>query len=180
MEKSNISSRKFSIPQNSVLFFRIYKNECEIEECGNYQHSVIFIENVLAVKITMISVKKPAANFRDKFRVNEHDKLLRKEQSMRSRLKTLFPNDDIEEKHSSLHFITDFKFKSRMLMIEIDEKGCVTGIQIMKKRQKELEDCGYYLIGIDPDKKDFNDYEEFGRLSAYIGESLKKTNRKIN
>ena len=43
-----------------------------------------------------------------------------------------------------------------------------------RKRQKELENFCYYLIRIDPDKKDFNDYEEFGRASAYITESIKK------
>ena len=33
---------------------------------------------------------------------------------------------------------------------------------------------GYHLIRINPDKIDFNDYEEFGRVSAYIAESIKK------
>ena len=33
---------------------------------------------------------------------------------------------------------------------------------------------GYHLIRINPDKIDFNDYEEFGRVSVYIAESIKK------
>ena len=47
-----------------------------------------------------------------------------------------------------------------------------------RKRQKELENFCYYLIRIDADKKDFNDYEEFGRVSAYITESIKKQTEK--
>ena len=62
-----------------------------------------------------------------------------------------------------------------MLMVEIDEKGhAVRYPDYEKIKQKELENCGYYLIRIDSDKKDFNDYEEFGRVSAYITESVKK------
>ena len=37
---------------------------------------------------------------------------------------------------------------------------------------------GYHLIRINPDKIDFNDYEEFGRVSAYIAESIKKQTEK--
>ena len=41
-----------------------------------------------------------------------------------------------------------------MLMLETDEKGYVDRDPDYKRnRQKELENCGYYLIRIDPDKK---------------------------
>ena len=43
-----------------------------------------------------------------------------------------------------------------------------------KRRQKELEKLGYHFIRINPDKIDFNDYGEFGRVSTYIAESIKK------
>ena len=66
-----------------------------------------------------------------------------------------------------------------MLMVEIDEKEHVDrDPDYESKRQKELENCGYYLSRIYPDKKDFNDYEEFGRASAYITESIKKQTEK--
>ena len=61
-----------------------------------------------------------------------------------------------------------------MLIVEIDEKGYVKrDTDHEKKRQKELEKIGYYLIRINPDKPGFNDYEEFGRVSAYIAKSIK-------
>ena len=68
----------------------------EIEECGKYQACRIFIKNTLAVEITMSSVKKKQiAILRDKFRLNQDDKVLRKQQSLGLRLKKLFPNEQL-------------------------------------------------------------------------------------
>ena len=54
-----------------------------------------------------------------------------------------------------------------MLAVEIDEKGHIDRyLDYEKKRKKELEKLGYYLIRINPDKPGFDDYEEFGRVSA--------------
>ena len=41
-----------------------------------------------------------------------------------------------------------------------------------------LENVGYYFIRINPNKPGFDDYEEFGRVSAYISESIKKQTEK--
>ena len=70
---------------------------CKIQECGKYQPCRIFIQNTLAVEITMNSVKIQAVIFRDTFGVNQHDEVLRKQQSLGLRLKKLFPNEDIIE-----------------------------------------------------------------------------------
>ena len=51
----------------------------------------MFVENTLAVEITMSSVKRHAAIFKNKFRVNQHDKVLRKQQSLGLRLKKVVP-----------------------------------------------------------------------------------------
>ena len=42
----------------------------EIQECGKYQPCRMFIENILAVEITMSAVKTQAAIFKSKFGVN--------------------------------------------------------------------------------------------------------------
>ena len=66
-----------------------------------------------------------------------------------------------------------------MLLVETAEKGHVDrNPDYKKKREKELEKLGYYLLRINPDKPGFNDYEEFGRVSAYIAESIKKQTKK--
>ena len=66
-----------------------------------------------------------------------------------------------------------------MLVVEIDEKDHVDrDADYEKKRQKELEKLDYHLIRINPVKIDFNDYEEFGKVSDYIAESIKKETKK--
>ena len=111
---------------------------CEIQECGKYQPFRMFIENTLAVEITMTAVKTKAAIFMSKFGVKQHDKVLRK----------------------------------RMEMDEKGHNGRPPNYE--KERREDLEKVGYYFIRINPDKIDFNDYEEFGRISSYIAKSTKK------
>ena len=82
----------------------------------------MFIENTSAVEITMSSVKTQAAISRAKFGVNQHDKVLHKQQSLNLRLKKLFPNEDIVEQYFALNYRTDFTFEKYMLVVEIDEK----------------------------------------------------------
>ena len=151
------------------------KMRCEIQECGKCQPCRMFIQNTLAVETTMSSVKTQAAIFKSKFGVKQHDKVLRKQQSLGLRLKKLFPSEDIIEEYFALHYRTDFTFKKHMLVVEIDEKGHADrDSDYEKRRQKELEKLGYHFIRINPDKIDSNDYEEFGRVSTHIAESIKK------
>ena len=63
---------------------------CEIQECGKFQPCRIFIKNTLSAKITMSSVKTQVAVFKSKFGVNQHNKALRKQQSLGLRLKKYF------------------------------------------------------------------------------------------
>ena len=51
-----------------------------------------------------------------------------------------------------------------MLVVEIGEKGeAERDPDYENKIQKELKKLDYHLIRINPDKIDFNDYEEFGK-----------------
>ena len=47
---------------------------CKIQNCGKYQPCRMFINNTLAVEITMSSVKTQAVIFKSKFGVKQHDK----------------------------------------------------------------------------------------------------------
>ena len=85
---------------------------CEIQQYGKYQPCRMFIENTLAVEITMSAVKIRAVIFRDKFGVNQHDKVLRKQQSFSLRLKKLFRSEDIIKEYFALHYRTDLLLKN--------------------------------------------------------------------
>ena len=132
------------------------KMRCEIQKCGKYQPCRMFIENTVAVEITMSAVKTVVVIFRGKYGVKQHDKVLCKQQSLGLRLKKLFLNEDIIEECFALHYRTDFTFKKHMLVAEIDEKGHADrDPNYEKRRQKDLEKLGYYFIRINPDKKRF-------------------------
>ena len=45
---------------------------CEVQECGNYQPCRVFIQNILAVQLTM-TAKNTSSYFKAKFGVNQHD-----------------------------------------------------------------------------------------------------------
>ena len=81
---------------------------CKIQECGKYQPCRMFIENTLAVEITMNAVKTQAITFRNKFGVNQHDKV---GLILSLRLEKLFPREDIIEEYFALHYKTNFIFK---------------------------------------------------------------------
>ena len=113
---------------------------CKIQECGKHQPCRIFIKNTPAVEITMSAVKTQAVIFREKFEVNPHKIVLRKQQSFGSRLKKLFQIQDIIEEHFALHYRTDFTFEKHGLLVEIDEKAHADRNSYYdKRRQKELE-----------------------------------------
>ena len=126
---------------------------CEIQEKGKYQPCRMFIDNTLAVEITMSAVKTQAIIFRDKFGVKKHDKVLRKQQSLGLRLKKSLSDENIIEEWFALHYRTDFTFKKHMLVVEIDEKGQnEKPPNFEKERHEDLEKAGYYFIRINPDK----------------------------
>ena len=128
MDKSKTLSKKLDIANiaDRTQYYspKLKKMRCKIQECGKYQPCRIFIKNTLAVEITMSAVKMQAAIFREKFGVNQHDKVLRKQQSLGLRLKKLFQNEDIIEEHFALHYRTDFTCKKHGLLVEIDERTC--------------------------------------------------------
>ena len=95
------------------------------------------------------------------------------------RLKELFPNEDIIEEYFVLHYKTDFTFKKHMLLVEIDEKGHnKRSPNYEKERQEDLGKVGHHFIRMNPDKPGFDDYQEFGRVSSYIAELIKKQTKK--
>ena len=62
------------------------------QECGNCRPCRIFIKFTLAVEIAKSPTKSQAAIFWDKFGVNQHDNVFRKQQSLDIWLKKLLLN----------------------------------------------------------------------------------------
>ena len=88
----------------------------------------------------------------------------------------VFPNKDIKEEYFSLHCRTDFTIEENKLVVEIYEKDHNDRDSDNERRsQKDLEKLGCYFIRINPDKPNFDEYEEFGRVQKYIEKSTKKS-----
>ena len=124
----------------------------------------------------MTAKKTQTAIFKAKLGVNQHDIVLHRQQSLGLRLKKLFPNKDTKEEHFALHYRTDFIIEENKLVVEIDEKDHDDkDLDYERRWQKELEKLGDNFIRINPDKPNFVEYEEFGRVQKYIEKSTKKS-----
>ena len=135
---------------------------CKIQDCCKYQPCRMFIENAAVVDITTNAVKTQAVIFRDKFRVKQLAKVLRKQQLLVLRHKKVFPNEDIIQEYSALNYRTDITFKKPGLVVEFDKIGHADrDPDYEKNRQKEQEKIDYYFIRINPDKKYVTGYEEW-------------------
>ena len=97
----------------------------------------MFIENILPVETTMSAVKTQSAIFKSKFGVNQHDKVLPKQQSLGLRLKKLLPNEKILQEYFALHYRTKFTLEKYMLVVDIDEKGHVDRDTDYEKKGKK-------------------------------------------
>ena len=86
----------------TIIPMNFKKIRCEIQEYGSYQPCRVFIQNILAVQLTM-TAKKQAAVFKAKFGVIQQGIVLHRQQSLGLRLKKFFPNKDIKEEYFTLH-----------------------------------------------------------------------------
>ena len=85
---------------------------------------------------------------------------MRRQQSLGLRLKELFLNKDVQE-YFALHYKTDFTIEEKKLVVEINEKDHDDrDPDYERRRQKELEILGYYFIRSNPDKPNFDEYQE--------------------
>ena len=58
----------------TIIPMNFKKIRCEIQEYGSYQPCRVFIQNILAVQLTM-TAKNTSSYFKTKFGVNQHDSI---------------------------------------------------------------------------------------------------------
>ena len=98
------------------------------------------------------------------------------EQSILSKIVTLFATKKIMLQHNVLGYRIDAYFPKYKLAIEVDEQGHNDrDIDYEIQRQKALEkELGCNFIRINPAKKHFNIFVETGKMENYITKSIKK------
>ena len=110
-------------PGHSNIASRTQYYPSEYKDCGDYQPCRTFLKEELAATIMMDTRTTKAVEFRAKFKVNQHDPVLTKEQSIGSKIVKAFPKEKIKEQFFVLNEKIDFYFPRYKLAIEIDELG---------------------------------------------------------
>ena len=73
------------------------------------------------------------------------------------------------------NYFVDLVFPAHVLGIEIDENGHLDRCKIEEeKREKVRKKAGFKIIRINPDKEDFDVFDEIGRIQNFIIELTKK------
>ena len=122
----------------------------------------------------------PAVDFKTKLGFDEYDPIITQEQSILSKIKTIFSAEKILLQHNVLGYRIDEYFPEYKLAIEIDELGHSTrdiGCEI--ERQKALEKkLNCELIRINPAKEKIDVFVEIDRTQNYIIKSIKRMTKK--
>ena len=80
------------------LKYRIQRQE--LQNCGNYQPCRIFLKESLAMQIIRDCRTTPAVNFRTKLGFSQHDPIMTQEQSILSKIVTIFAAEAIMLQHN--------------------------------------------------------------------------------
>ena len=92
-----------------------------------------------------------------------------------SKIKKIFKNHIINEQYRVDKYFIDLVFPVHKLGIEIDENNHSDRCKIKEgKREKIIkEETGFKIIRINPDKKDFDIFDEISEIEDFIYESGK-------
>ena len=148
-----------------------------LKDCDNHQPcSRRFLEEDFAMKITIYCRTTPSVNFKTKLGFNQHDPIMTQEQSVLSKIVTLFAAEEIILQHNLLGYRVDAYFSKCKLAIEVDEQGHNNrDVDYEIERQKAIENkLVYEFININPAKENFKIFVKIGKIQNNIVKSTKK------
>ena len=103
-----------------------------LKDYCNYQPCRKFLEENFAIQIIVDCRTTPAVNFKTKLGFNQHDPIMTQEQSILSKIVTLFSAEKIILQYSVLSYRIDTYFPKYKLAIEVMNKDIMTEILTMK------------------------------------------------
>ena len=117
-----------------------------------------------------------AVNFKTRLGFHQHESIMTQEQSVLSKIITLFSAEEIISQHSVLTYRIDAHFPKYNLALQVDEQGHNDrDIEYEIGRQKVIEkelDCEF--IRINPAEENFNILVEVGKIQNCIVKSTRK------
>ena len=119
----------------------------------------------------------PAVSFKHKLAFNQQDPIMTQEQSILTKIRSIFESEKIIFQHCVLGYKIDVYFPKQNLAVEIDELGHQDGdFECEIERQKDMEknlDCKF--IRINPAKESFNVFDDIGKIQVFVSESNEKS-----
>ena len=170
LENSNLPAIRLQYPP------KLRKKRQELQNCGNYQPYRRFLKEDFAIQILMDCRTTHVVNFKTKLGFNQHDPIMTQEQSILSKIVTLFSAEEINLQYNAAGYRIVAYFPKYKLTIEVGEQGHNNrDIDYEIRRQKALEkELGCEFITINPTKENFNTFVEISEIQNYIVKSTKK------
>ena len=154
------------------------KQRQELQNCEKYQPCRKFLREDFAIQVILDCRTTPTVHFKTRLGFNQHDPIMTQEQSILTKIRSIFPNETIIFQYHVLNCRIDAYLPKHKLAIEIDELGHADRINNQKRQlaiEKEL-DCKF--IKINPAKERFNVFNEIGITQIFIAESNKNLTEK--
>ena len=98
------------------------KQRQELQECVK-QPSRRFLREDFSIQVIMDCRTMPPINFKTRLEFNQQDPIMTQEQSILTKIRSIFPNEKIMFQYCALRFQTDAYIPKQKLAIEVDEKG---------------------------------------------------------
>ena len=122
----------------------------------------------------------PAVDFKARLGFSQHDPIMTQEQSILSKIVTLFAAEEIILQHSVLGYRIDAYFLKYKLAIEAAEQGHNDrdiDYEIIRRQKAIEKELGCEFIRINPAKEGFNISVEIGRIQNYVAMSIKNSSK---
>ena len=115
-------------------------------------------------------------NFRSLLGFKENEIYQSKEYSTLLKIKRIFPNEIMSEQCKVNKYFIDLVFAVHKLGIEIDENGHTERPKAKEEKRTKIikEEAGSEITRINPDKENFDIFDEIGKIQEFISDSNKK------
>ena len=172
---------------DNTQIYHTFTNQCsselkkqrqKLQNCGKYQPCRKFLREDFAIQVILDCRTTPAGNFKTRLGFNQHDPIMTQEQSMLTKIRSIFPNESIIFQYHVLNYRINAYLPKYKLAIEIDELGHVDRINDQERQLAIEKELACKFIRINPAKERFNVFNEIGIIQIFIAKSNKKLTEK--
>ena len=119
-------------------------------------------------------------NFRSLLGFKENEIYQSKKCSTLLKIKRIFTNEIMSEQYKVNKYFIDLTLLVHKLGIEIDENWRTDRPKPEEEKRSKIikEETGFEIIRIDPDKENFDIFDEIGKIQTFIFNSNKKITKK--